>query len=329
MTQIPQYYDWPIDHDPTPEELLKIYQDGFPACQLDPAADEQLFEDGLVHTFEEACPHLAGLHLRDDRKVVPLFLSLFELEKRLGLPVLYGDEKQPYGNCVSRGSQHARATTNAVEILIAGEAEVYERPAWESTYRGRGHRGHGMSPSVAARIDADLGFLWRREYRFADLRTQNATFGKGNGHTVSELAFMAEHTVGKWIRPSSGDQALDLFAAGYTCHSGQNVGFSSRPNGQGYHSVSGRWNHDMASVGYDLSKDVWPVPVVFVPNSWGAWNTQPERWPEKWPTIPGMITVLLDDWVKWFVGSGSIYFYADIEGVPAKNLPDWGSHEYL
>ncbi len=328
-----QYYDWPIKdgHLPTPQELLEIYDSGWPGAPFDEAEDEALFGEGIVRTFRDACPHLAGLHKRADRQVVPLFLSLVEVERRQGLPMLFGAERQPYGNCVARGSQHARAVTNAVEIVIGGEPEVYKRPAWESTYRGRGHRGHGMNPAIAARIDHEMGFLWRRRYAFADLTAQNPTFGRGQGHSRAERSEMANHRVGRWVRPQTGDEALDLFAAGYACHSGQNVGFESRPDSQGVHRVRGRWNHDMASVGYDLSREVWPVDVVFVPNSWGDFNTQPESHfrQRNWPRIPGMIVVRLEDWVRWFVGSRSIFFYCDIQGIPAKNLPDWGSHAYL
>lgn len=328
-----QYYDWPIrdGHEPTPEELKRIYDDGFPGAPFDQEADDDLFAAGLVQTFSQACPHLRGLHGQDNRKVVPLFLSLVEVEQRAGLPMLFGDEKQPFGNCVSRGSQHARAVTNAVEIAIGGEAEVYERPAWESTYRGRGHRGHGMNPAAAARIDVEQGFLWRRKYPFADLTAQNASWGSGNGYPSDVAAEMGQHKVGKWIRPEAGDEALDLLAAGYACHSGQNVGFASRPNAQGYHVRSGSWNHDMATVGYDISREVWPVDVVFVPNSWGDFNTQPEQQFRKrnWPRIPGMIVVRLEDWERLFVGAGSMFFYVDVEGVPAKALPGWGSGEYL
>lgn len=324
-------YQWPLSRpDVSPAELVAVYESGFPAVHYDAATDDQLFADGIVRTFRQACPHLAGLHLRDDRQTVALFLALIELETRAGWsPVIYSGEPQPTGNCVSRGSQHARATSNAVEILVRGEAETYERPAWESTYRGRGHRGAGMDPAKAARIDVEQGFLWRRQYDFADLRQQNAKWGMGTGYGDDVAGEMAQHKVGRWIRPESGDEALDLLAAGYACHSGQNVGFASSPNGQGVHPVRGRWSHDMATVGYDRSRTAWPVDVVFVPNSWGDWNQQPACWPAKWPAVPGMIVARLDDWVDRFVGAQSMFFYADIEGVPAKDLPDWGSATYL
>jgi hypothetical protein len=329
MSNSPQYFDFPVKN-PTPADLEKVYSDGFTGCVIDPMTDAELFGDGLIERFDVACPHLAGLHLQADRQVVPLFLALIELETKAGLsPVIYSGEPQPTGNCVSRGSQHARATSNAIEILVNGEAETYERPAWESCYRGRGHRGAGMDPAKAARIDCEQGFLWRRQYPFADLRQQNASWGMGTGYPASVAEEMAKHKVGKWIRPETGDQALDLLAAGYACHSGQNVGFSSRPNGSGWHPVSGRWAHDMATVGYDRSRECWDVDVVFVPNSWGPWNTQPACWPSKWPAVPGMIVARLEDWVDRFVEAGSMFFYCEIQGVPAQSLPDWGSQTYL
>lgn len=320
---------WPTgDRQPTPAELLKIYDDGYPAAVPDPQARDELFGAGLVESFSTACPHLRGLHKRTPAAY--LFRALVEAEKRAGLDLLYGTEPQPYGNCVSRGSQHARATTNAVEIFSKGEPETYERPAWESTYRARGHRGHGMNPETAARCDVERGFLWRRRYDFADLRTQNSAWGRGNGWPSEALELMAGHKVGRWISPDTTDEALDLFAAGYACHSGQNLGFSSSPDSRGVHNPRGRWSHDMASVGYDLSRNFWSTDVVFVPNSWGAWNTQPRQWNAEalGPAIPGMIVCELDVWARYFC-DGSIYFYCDVEGIPAKQIPDWGSADYL
>jgi hypothetical protein len=184
-------YDFPAKHT-TPQVLEAIYRDGFPGCHLDPAAVEDVVSQEIVQTFSQACPHLRGLHATRDHAYH--FLSLIQLEARAGFArVLYEDERQPYGNCVSRGSQHARATTNAVEIHVAGEAEQYVRPAWESTYRGRGHRGHGMNPATAARIDVDRGFplapqirLRRPDHAERRLRPRDRVQhrrGRGNGST--------------------------------------------------------------------------------------------------------------------------------------------------
>jgi len=222
-----------------------------------------------------------------------------------------------------------------VEIVIKGEAEIYhKRGATEPTYGYRGHGGQGMDPARATRFETEFGFLFRQAYPEVglDLSVYNSRIGSawGRGGPPEKVRQKCqEHRVGKWIAPETGDEALDLLAAGYACHSGQNVGFSSTPNGSGVHPVRGRWAHDMATVGYDTSREAWSVDVVFVQNSWGDFNTQPVNWPDKWPKMPGLITVRLEDWVNRIVEAGSMFFYADVVGVPAKELPDWGSHTYL
>jgi intein/homing endonuclease len=57
-----------------------------------------------------------------------------------------------------------------------------------------------------------------------------------------------------------------------------------------------------------------------------SWNNLPQVWPEEiygpWPV--GSFWVAEDQWEEYFLGSGSIFFYCDIAGVPRKNLPDYG-----
>jgi hypothetical protein len=316
---MPNRYTWPLGPDASPQEIHRLYDQGFPGCTVSPATVEAGLEAESFTTYRASAFHLRGLHTRVPR--VLLFASLRRFD-----PLLYGDERQQTGNCVGRGSQVARATTNAVEIDIRGEPEQYLRPAWEVPYRLRGHKGAGMDPARAARIDAELGFLWRKRYPFADLSQENYPFGTASGRLAQEiLDEMAEHKVGRWVLPENVEEGLDLLAAGYACHSGQNVGFSDTPDNRGIHRVRGQWNHDMPTVGYDLTREIWPVPVVFVPNSWGEWNAQPKRWPSEWgPTIPGLIVAELDAWGDYMIGSRACFFYCDVEGIPSKTLPDWG-----
>jgi hypothetical protein len=322
-------YSWNLTK-PTPEQLRRIYASGFPGAPIDPGNHEELLTAGLVRTFSDACPHLAGLHR--DRPRVELWRSRERFD-----PGAFGDESQQTGDCVGHGSRSARDVTRSVEIAVAGEPEQYKaRGAMECTYGARGHGGAGMDPGRAARFEVDWGFLLRQNYPDLgiDLSRYNPSLAIGWGRSgvpsrIKE-ACKALH-VGEWIFPESGHEALDLLAAGYACHSGQNIGFSARPDSRGIHTVDGRWNHDMATVGYDFTGEVWPVKVVFVPNSWAAWNRQWADWPvdRLGPPITGMITMHLDVWLDFFVGSRSIYFYSDVTGVPAKTLPDWGTGAYL
>jgi len=322
-------FRWPLGvQPPKPAQLLAIYQAGFVGCHVDPAEDERLFSAGVLQTFSQACPHLRDLHKQADRQLAPLFLAREQLD-----PGAFGDEAQTTGDCVSHGDRNARDVSRSVEIVSKGEPEIYfARGATEPTYGYRGHGGQGMNPARATEFVTRYGMMFRVDYPgLVDLSRYDSSIGArwGRGGVPSAIREKcAEHPVGRYIVPESLEEACDLLAAGYACHSGQNVGFRSTPNSQGYHPIAGRWNHDMATLGMDLTKDVWPVPVVFVQNSWGDFNTQPtDRYQARnWPRIPGAIVARADDWWELF---GTMYFYADVAGVPAKKLPDWGSHLYL
>lgn len=318
-----QFYDWPSwAANPSPRDLAKIYGGGFPGAPEDPGNVEQLFSDGAVLTFSDAASHLRGLHKQDDRQVVPLFLSREKADRGA-----FGKEAQTTGDCVSHGSRNARDTTRCVEFLLHGEAEQYfARGATEPTYGSRGHGGAGMDPARATRFEVNEGWLLRKDYPgVVDLTTYNSRTGTSwgrRGVPADVKRLCNDHKIGRYVAPESLEEALDCFAAGYACHSGQNVGFANSPNRQGVHPMRGRWNHDMATLGYDVSKDVWPLDVVFVFNSWGDFNTQPEEQFRQrgWPRMAGCIVCRADDWWERF---GTCYFYADIEGIPAKDVVDW------
>jgi hypothetical protein len=144
------------------------------------------------------------------------------------------------------------------------------------------------------------------------------------------------HPVGEYVMPDNADDAMALFYNGFPCHSGQNIGFSSDVNNNGMHSRRGSWNHDMATVGYDDTKEIWPSRVYFVVNSWGTWNSQWDQWERDselqkilGPPINGMITVHGDIWEQYFLDGQSIYFYSDITGFPVQQLPDYGTGSFL
>jgi hypothetical protein len=123
------------------------------------------------------------------------------------------------------------------------------------------------------------------------------------------------------------DEVKDLLYSGYALHSGQSFGVRPTSDELGIAVPSGRWNHDLATVGYDDTREVYPVCVFLVANSWGRWNQRPKVWPEDrygpWPE--GSFWVAEDVYARYFVGSRSIFAYCDIKGVPQKRLPDYGN----
>jgi len=318
----------------TPQELLNLYNNGFPGAPTNPIEWEKLFTDNIV-LGPDSIQHLLSTNPGNNKRAL-LFRSREKYD-----PGAFGEESQTTGDCTSHGDRSARDTTRSVEIHIKGEAEEYfKRGATEPTYGYRGHSGQGMDPALAARFVTQNGFLVRQNYsNCVDLTVYNSSVGArwgGSGPPQCVLNLCQEHAVGKYSVPSTPDEAMALFYNGYACHSGQNVGFSSNANSKGYFDRSGSWNHDMATVGYDDTKEIWPIRVYFVANSWAAWNTQWSKWVNDselqkilGPPITGMITVAGDVWEQYFLGGQSIYFYSDIDGFPAKVLPNYGTGSFL
>jgi hypothetical protein len=307
----------------SPAQIVATYENGLPGWQYNPETMDRLFADQKVQLFSEAAAHLAGV---GKGKMALLWRS-----REMYDPGAFGQEPQVRGSCVSHGSRNARDTTRAVEIHIKGEAEeYYKRGATEPTYAARGSYGEGMDPAVATRFETDVGFLFRQKYPFGDLTRLNEgdLVDRWTGRMPDEVkAECRKCHVGRWIAPTTVDQAKDLLFSGYAMHSGQNFGVAANSDSRGIAVPSGAWSHDMATVGFDDSREIYPVGVFLIANSWAAWNSKPRVWPEDrygpWPV--GSFWVSEAVYADYFVGSQSIFAFCDVVGVPQKKLPDYGN----
>lgn len=318
--------------NPTPEQIQKYYEDGFNGAPINPIEKEKCFSEGII---KEAVNirHLVETNPGTGKRAL-LWRSREKFD-----PGAFSQESQTTGDCVSHGDRNARDVTRSVEIHIKNDPEEYfKRGATEPTYGYRGHSGEGMDPYRASRFVTEYGFMVRQNYEgVVDLSQYNSNIGSrwgSSGPPPKVLDLCKQHSVGEYVSPNDPDEAMALFFNGYACHSGQNVGFNSSPNSQGIHDRSGSWNHDMATVGFDDTKEIWPVRVYFVPNSWGPFNQQWNKWKSDTeiqkiigPPIEGMIVVHYSVWESYFL-EGSM-FYSDITGFPAKVLPDYGTGEFL
>ena len=315
-------------HKPTPLELEQVYKEGFPGW---------IWNKQVEGEWNEFCSSLPDLYylspeIKDLHKTRPR--ALLFLARELYDPGAFADEAQTTGDCTSHGSRGARDITRAVEVMNGQPELYYKRGATEPTYGARGKRGQGMDPARAARFETEYGFLFREIYKDVnkginlDLSRYNANIGDNWGssgvpESVKEVC--KQYNVGQAIVPKTELEALDCFAAGYACHSGQSWGTKATQTSTGINRKSGSWNHAMASGGYDLTSEFFKEPVVFVHNSWSVWNDVNPVWKANedvyGPWIPGTIVVSLDEWIKYFFGSGSIYFYSDIKSYPINQLP--------
>ena len=306
----------------TSAELLAAYDNGLPGWQFNQATMDALWADSKVRSFGDACPHLANY---GEGKRACLWRSRMKYD-----PKAFGEENQQTGDCVSHGARNGVDITRSVEIDIQGQSEDYfKRSATEPTYGARGGYGQGMDPAVATRFHVDHGFLFRKKYDFVDLTTYDSDNADKwvRGMPAAMETELRKCHVGRYVAPQSLSEAKALFAAGYACHSGQQFGVASSSDARGISRFTARWNHDMCTGGMDDTKTVYPVGVFLVMNSWGRWNSPPAVWPEDvygpWPE--GSFWVAEDLWEEYFLGSNSIFFYCDIQSVPAKKLPDYGT----
>lgn len=318
-----------LQASPSPRQLYEAYCAGLPGAPLNPAHAESLLAEGLVQTFGEACPHLAGIGAG---KRALLYRSREKFD-----PGVTGHEAQTTGDCTSHGCRGAIDTTRAVEIDIQGQREEFhKRTATEPIYGFRRHGGAGMNAGHATRAVAEVGFLLREDYTDRggpNLTKYNAEIGIGWGRggvpaKVQELIRALGYKVGRWIQPKTVEEARDLCVAGYGAHSGQMWATSQKDPRGGINRRSGTWNHDMATSGCDFTREVFAEDVFFVPQTWGKWNEGNSHWERHrdvlGPYPTGMIVVSAEDYEREFIRSGECYYFADIAGVPAKKLPDYG-----
>lgn len=313
-----------LPHRPSPQQLLEAYNDGFEGWLWNKEIEEK-WENfcGASPGLYEINPDIKDLHKKVGRAL--LFRSREKFD-----PGAYGQEAQTTGDCVSMGDRNARDTSRAVEADRGQSERYYKRGATEPTYGARGHRGQGMDPTMAAEFVTEYGWLFREVYDdiHVDLSKYNASIGAnwgGSGVPDRVKEKCKDHNVGQWTRPGKLEEALDCIAAGYAGHSGQRWGTSSRQPKDGINRKSAGWNHDMGTVGYDLTEEFFKEQVLFVPNSWAEWNEPNPVWLANQdvygPWIPGMIVVPIHEYEDYFVNSGSIHFYSDIKGFEVKELP--------
>jgi len=316
------------------KDIIAMYENGFEGAPYNPIEHEFCMDEGIIKSATYM-QHLLQENPGNNKRA-----CLWRSREKYD-PGAFAQEPQTTGDCVSHGDRSARDVTRSVEIHIKGEPEEYfKRGATEPTYGFRGHSGQGMDPARAARFVTQYGWLVRQNYSgCVDLTTYNSGIGSNwgrSGPPSCVLELCSEHDVGEYLVPNTPDEAMALFQNGYACHSGQNIGFRSQPNSKGIHEPSGSWNHDMATVGYDDTREIWPERVYFVPNSWGSFNEQWQKWKQDTelqkilgPPIGGMIVVSSSVWEPYFLGGNSIFFYSDIEGFPSKIIPDYGTEQFL
>lgn len=301
-----------------PVDIRQQYINGLPGYMPDEREKQAYLESQSRAYFEE--PNIAGSGTNKRSLLWQYYLSF---DKGAF------SERQTTGDCVSHGSRNARDISRCCRILVHKEPfDYYKRGATEPTYGARGHGGQGMSPARASRFERDTGFLVREKYKSVDLTVYDSTIGSrwgGRGVPEKVKKICNEQKVNTIQLVKTQEALMDAMVNGYAAHSGQSAGWRSDPSSRNVHERGSSWNHDMAIVGYDDTKEHWPFRVWFIANSWGRWNKPVKDWPEDYPAAPpGLIVTSADDF-NVCVASGDCWVYGGVDGFPPQKLPDFGT----
>ena len=229
------------------------------------------------------------------------------------------------GSCVSFGCCTAVEVTAAAEIL-AGDAEDSRDLVQEVVYAGsRVEIGGGRFSS-----DGSLG-AWGAEYV-----RKYGVLDRGL-HGKYDLSQYSEQRCREWGAPGKGvpddleptirrhpvasitlvktwPAAKQALAQGYAISVASSVGFRMARNADGVCTPSGRWDHQMALLGYATIKG---NEYGFIMNSWGAGAHTGPLGPGG-PPVGGFYAPA--ETVDRMLKAGDSWAYSGVAGFPAKRF---------
>lgn len=293
-----------------PAELEKLYQ--------------ALTDLQGSHLFRDLAPHLRGTA---KGKLSLPYKSVLKFDR-----TIYKREWQLTNDCTSWGTVRAADASRAVEIDIKGDPEEWVAPgATEWVYWARGYAGDGgMDPARSIAHLTQRGYLVRKNYPgFMDLSKYSPRTAAMYGASLPQggVAAAEANKFRYWAKIESVEEAADALANGYGLFQGSNHIVGNR-NSEGIAEYAGPSNHAQAICGCDYTRE---DPTFTGINSW------PPDWisggiPE-WARDDGdgfanryqMRSKLVD----WIIKTGQIFAIGEFNGFPRRNLPDYGSANYL
>lgn len=303
----------------TPRELLNAYRAGFDGAICDPEETAALLASLKTPLFGAAAYKLFS---SGEGKLSLPFKSLMKF-----VPDFGESERQTDGDCVSHATRNAVDGTRAVEIDVSGEAESFEgRSATEAIYQSRYGRGDGMTCSGAAKyVSESGGILLRKDYGVVDLSEYDSTIGARK--RIPNSIFVEEakkHQVKTISMITTIEEARDALANGYFLSVCSGYGFSSRRDAKGIAKRSSGWNHAMAWIACDDTRERYNETLFLVQNSWGAWNSGPKVHGQ-----PGGSFWIRESDARGMLASQGSWVFSDVDGFPPRDLPDYGTSTFL
>ncbi len=297
-----------------PRDLLKSYDEGFVGSWCDPEDTDKLLGELPHPLFGVAA---SDLYSSGEGKIALLYKSVQKFDPTFG-----AHERQTTGDCVSHSTRSAVDVTRCHEIIDGGQTESFEaRGATEAIYGSRGHGGQGMSCSVAARfVHQNGGILLRKDYGFVDLSRYNSRTGTNWGRSGVPKKVKDEgkkHQVKTISLVKTVDEARDAIANGYALSVCSNYGYSSTRNEHGIAQRRGSWNHAMAWVAMDDSREIYDETLFLIQNSWGVFNGGPKLHGQP----DGSFWIREKD-AAGMLNQNGAWAFSDVKGFPPRKV-DW------
>tara|TARA_R100000008_G_scaffold18244_1_gene9147 strand:+ start:6188 stop:7111 length:924 start_codon:yes stop_codon:yes gene_type:complete len=303
----------------SPRDLLNAYREGFAGSVCDPEETAELLAKLKTPLFGATAYRLHG---SGEGKLSLPFKSLLKFDAGFG-----PSERQTTGDCVAHSTRNAVDITRAVEIDIKKEPESFEaRGANEAIYQSRGHRGQGMTCSGAAKyVHSKGGLLIRKDYGKVDLSKYNSNLGAK--HKIPSSIYTTEakkHQVKTISLITTVQEARDALNNGYAISVCSGYGFSSRRDSNGIAKRGSGWNHAMAWIACDDTNKRFKETLFLVQNSWGKWNSGPRVHDQP----EGSFWIREKD-ARGMLAQQGAWVFSDVDGFPARSLPDYGTTSYL
>lgn len=303
----------------TPRELVNAYRNGFEGATCDPEEIAELLGRLKNPIFGAAAYQLWGA---GEGKLSTPFKSLLKFDPSFG-----PSERQTTGDCVSHATRNAVDITRAVEIDVNGESEEFvARGATECIYQSRGHKRQGMTCSGAAKyVHEQGGIILRKDYGIIDLSKYDSSLGAK--HKIPFDVYTKEarkHQVQTVSMITTVEEARDALANGYAISVCSSYGFSSKRDSKGIAKRSGGWSHAMAWIACDDTHERYKETLFLVQNSWGKWNSGPKVHGQP----DGSFWIREKDARGMLAQKGS-WVFSNVNGFPARDLPDYGTTTFL
>jgi hypothetical protein len=294
----------------SPRKILNHYRDGFVGSVCDHEDTAKLLGELPMPVFGAAAHDLFGA---GEGKLSLPFKSLLKFDPAFG-----PSEAQTTGDCVAHATRNAIDITRAVEIDIDGQREEFvARGATEAIYQSRPWSEQGMTCSGAARyVSENGGILIRKDYGMVDLSVYNSKLGSRK--MIPRQIYNEEaqkHQVKTVSNIRTIEEARDALANGYALGVCSGYGFSSRRDKNGIAARSKGWNHDMAWIACDDTRERLNETLFLIQNSWGVWNSGPKvkDQPE------GSFWVREKD-ARGMLSEGGAWVFSNVEGFPAREI---------